>query len=86
MRFAWQKKNSADYGSGTQEFTLPLTLIKTAYNIVFWVFLLPFFTAMEFGTGFIVFAIIILVRLSANLYINALKLTPQQYDRFPLRS
>ena len=86
MRFAWQKKNSDDYASVKQEFTLPLALIRMAYNIAFWTFLLPFFTTMNFRTGFIIFAIIIFVRLSANLYINALKLTPEQYDSFPLRS
>ncbi len=86
MRFAWQKKNSDAYASVKQEFTLPLTLIRMAYNVAFWAFLLPFFTTMNFRTGFILFAIIILVRLSANLYVNALKLTPAQYDSFPFRS
>lgn len=85
MRFAWQKKNSDDHAS-KHEFTLPLALIRMAYNIAFWAFLLPFITTMNFRTGFILFAIIILVRLSANLYVNALKLTPAQYDSFPFRS
>ena len=86
MRFAWLKKNSANYVSVKQGFTHPLALIRKAYNIAFWAFLLPFFTAMQFGTGFIVFAVIILVRLVLNLYTNnVLKLTPEQYESFPFR-
>jgi hypothetical protein len=86
MRFAWLRENSADSASVKQGFTHPLALIRKAYNVAFWVFLLPFFTAMQYSTGFIVFSVIILVRLVANLYTNnVLKLTPEQYDAFPLR-
>lgn len=67
--------------------THPLTLIRFAYNAVFWIFLLPFFTAMAYGTGFILFTVIIFVRLSVNLYTNnVLNLTPEQFQRFPLRT
>ena len=86
MRFAWLKKNSANYVSVKQGLTHPLALIRKAYNAAFWVFLPPFFTTMDYSTGFIVFTVIILVRLGANLYINALKLKPEQYESFPFRT
>lgn len=64
----------------------PLSLIRKAYNIVFWIFLLPFFTVIEYSTGFLVFTIIIAIRLGLNLYTNnALDLTPEQYDGYPFR-
>ena len=64
----------------------PLALIRMAYNAAFWIFLLPFLTSMNYGTGFIAFAIIIFVRLAANLYTNNIgSLTPEQYDAFPFR-
>jgi hypothetical protein len=86
MRFAWLKKNSADCTSVKQGCAHPLALIRTAYNIAFWAFLIPFFTAVEYSTGFVVFAVIILIRLVLNLYTNnVLNLTPEQYERFPFR-
>ena len=64
----------------------PLSLIRKAYNIVFWIFLLPFFTVIEYRTGFLVFTVIIAIRLGLNLYTNnALDLTPEQYDSYPFR-
>ena len=57
-----------------------------AYNAAFWIFLLPFFTTMEYSTGFIAFTVIIFVRLGANLYTNnVLELTLEQYESYPLR-
>ena len=85
MRFAWLKKNSADYVSVKQGFTHPLALIRMAYNIAYWVFLLPFLTTIDYSTGFIVYTVNILVRLGANLFINLLNLKPEQFDSFPLR-
>jgi len=86
MRFAWLRKNSANYVSVKQGCTHPLALIRMAYNVVFWIFLLPFFTTMEYGTGFIMFTVIIFVRLGVNLYTNnVFNLTPEQYESFPLR-
>jgi hypothetical protein len=86
MRFAWLKENAPDQVAVQQAFTHPYSLIRKAYNIVFWIFLLPFFTTMEYGTGFVAFAIIIVVRLALNLYTNnVLDLTPAQYDSFPFR-
>jgi hypothetical protein len=41
---------------------------------------------MEYGTGFIVFTVIILIRLGLNLYTNnILDLTPEQYESYPFR-
>ena len=86
MRFAWLKENSANYVAVQQAFTHPLSLIRKAYNTVFWIFLLPFFTAMEYSTGFIAFSIVILIRLVLNLYTNnAIKLTPEQFESYPFR-
>jgi hypothetical protein len=86
MRFAWLKKNAVGYNPVIQGPTHPLAVIRTAYNITFWVFLIPFLTKIDYGTGFIVFTVIVFVRLGANLYINFLNLKPEQYDRFPFRT
>ncbi len=87
MRFAWLQENSANINLAKQAFTHPLALIRKAYNAVFWIFLLPFIaTAIDYGTGFIVFTVIIFIRLIAVLYTNnVLDLTPQQYERYPFR-
>jgi hypothetical protein len=86
MRFAWLRENSTDTDAVHQAFTHPLSLIRKAYNLAFWIFLLPFFTVIEYGTGFLSFTVIIFVRLGVNLYTNnVLKLTPEQYESYPLR-
>lgn len=86
MRFAWLRENAENDVLVEQAFTHPLALIRKVYNAVFWIFLLPFFTVIEYSTGFIVFTIVILVRLSANLYTNNIfKPTPVQYQSFPFR-
>ena len=86
MRFAWLRKNSANYVLVKQGFTHPLAVIRRVYNAVFWVFVLPFVTAkIDYRTGFIAFTIVILVRLGANLYVNVLNLEPEQFDSFPFR-
>ncbi len=86
MRFAWLQKNSANYVSVKQGFTHPLSLIRKVYNAAFWVFLIPFFTAVSYSVGFIAFTIIIFVRFSTSLYTNnALNLTPEQYESYPFR-
>ena len=86
MRFAWLKENSADYASVKQGCTHPLALIRTAYNVAFWIFLVPFFTAIEYSTGFIVYTVIIAIRLGLNLYTNnILDLTPEQFESYPFR-
>ena len=86
MRFAWLRENSADYVAVKQGFTHPLALIRKAYNAVFWIFLVPFFTAIDYSTGFIAFTVVIFVRLGLNLYTNnVLDLTPAQFDSYPFR-
>ncbi|MFC1936423.1 hypothetical protein ACFLYP_02015 [Chloroflexota bacterium] len=86
MRFAWLRENSADYVAAQQGCAHPLALIRAAYNIAFWIFLIPFFSTMEFGTGFIAFSVIIFIRLVLNLYTNnVLDLTPEQYESYPFR-
>ncbi len=87
MRFAWLRQQSGDNEAIKQGCTHPLVLIRLTYNAVFWIFLLPFFTAMAYETGFVLFTIVIVVRLTVNLYTNnMLNLTPAQFDGFPLRS
>lgn len=86
MRFAWLREKTGDHASVQQAFTHPLALIRRVYNLAFWVFLLPFFTMIEDSTGFLLFSVIIGVRLVLNLYTNnMLEQTPEQYDRFPFR-
>jgi hypothetical protein len=86
MRFARLRENSANYVSVNQAFTHPLALIRKAYNTVFWLFLLPFFTIIDYSTGFIAFTVIIVIRLGLNLYTNnVLDLTPGQYESYPFR-
>ena len=70
-----------------QGFLRPVALIRMAYNVVFWVFLLPFVTTIDYGVGFLAFTVVIFVRLAANLYANnVFKLQPAQFDRYPFRS
>ena len=85
MRFAWLRENSADPVAVKQNRTHPLALIRAAYNIAFWVFLIPFFTAVDYGTGFVLFTVIIFVRLGLNLYTNHVLKEPEEYERFPFR-
>lgn len=86
MRFAWLRQHTADYVSVKRGFTHPLSLVRFAYNAVFWVFLLPFLTAIDYSTGFLAFTAVILLRFVANSYTNNfLNLTPEQYESYPLR-
>jgi len=86
MRFAWLRKNSANYVSVKQGRTHPLTLIRMAYNAVFWIFLLPFLTTtIDYSTGFIAFTVVIIVRLVLNLYTNHVLKQPEQFESFPFR-
>jgi len=57
-----------------------------AYNAVFWVFLLPFLTTIDYGIGFVAFTIVIFVRLALSIYTNNFaNLTPEQFTRYPFR-
>ena len=85
MRFAWLRKNSTADTSISRGFNNPLTrMVFWAFNAVFWIFLLPFFTPIAYSTGFIAFTVIIFIRLGANLYSNNI-LKLEQYERFPFR-
>jgi len=85
MRFAWLRENAGDKDAVQQGCTNPLAMIRTAYNLTFWIFLFPFFTSMAYATGFILFAVVILVRLLLNLYTNLAFKEPGQYESFPFR-
>jgi hypothetical protein len=86
MRFAWLRENSANDVSVKQASTHPLAIIRKVYNAAFWLFLLPFFTIIDYSTGFIVFTVIIGIRLFLNLITNnALDLTPTQFESYPFR-
>ena len=86
MRFAWLRKSSADYVSVKQGFTHRLTIIRKAYNAAYWIFLLPFFTIVDYSTGFLAFTLIIAIRLGLNVYTNnILDLTLEQYESYPFR-
>ncbi len=51
MRYAWLRENAEDYIAVKQASTHPLALIRKAYNALFWLFLLPFFTIIHYSTG-----------------------------------
>jgi hypothetical protein len=86
MRFAWLRENAPDYQPIQQVFTHPLALLRRAYNLIFWIFLLPFFKVVDYGTGFVIFAMVIGIRLVLNLYTNnRLDLTPEGFDAYPFR-
>jgi uncharacterized membrane protein (UPF0182 family) len=87
MRFAWLRENAADSSTTIQGQTNKFSLIRMAYNLAFWIFLIPFLSKrIDYSFGFIAFAIVIAVRLVLNLYTNNwLKQMPEQYERFPFR-
>lgn len=86
IRFAWLRENSPNDVAVKQVGAHPLALIRKVYNAAFWIFLVPFFTAIDYSTGFIAFTAIIAIRLGLNLYTNnLLELTPVQYDSYPFR-
>ncbi len=87
MRFAWLRENLANFDSIKQGYAHPLALIRLAYNLVFWIFLIPFlYSTIDYGTGFIAFTVVIFIRLTLNLYTNNfLNLTPAQFESYPFR-
>ena len=86
MRFAWLQEKADNPEIVKQASAHPLALIRRAYYWAFWIFLLPFFTSVEYSTGFIAFTVIIFIRLVLNLYTNnALKLTPAEFEHYPFR-
>jgi hypothetical protein len=86
MRFAWIKENSTNQELVKQASMHPLAILRKIYNLIFWIFLLPFFTIVDYGTGFIIFTVIIGIRFVLNLITNnLLHLTPQQFENYPFR-
>ena len=84
MRFAWLRKNSADYVSVEQSFTN--RLIYIAYNVIWWIpIVLPFTKIIDYRTGFIAFFVVTIIRAGVNLYRNNI-LNPEQAESFPLRA
>ena len=86
MRFAWLRQHSSDPNPIKQMFYHPSVLLRFLYNLIFWVCLLPYFTSMSYSTGFLLFGIIILIRLAANLYANHRFTLPEEFEQFPFRS
>jgi hypothetical protein len=86
MRFAWLKENIENEDLVKQASMHPLAILRKIYNLIFWAFLLPFFTIVDYSTGFIIFTIIIGIRFLLNLITNnLLDLTPQQFENYPFR-
>ncbi len=86
MRFAWIREKSSNSVSIKQGYFHPLAIIRMVYNIVFWIFLLPFFAVINYDTGFVVFTVIIFIRLIANLYTNnIMEQKAEIYEKSPLR-
>lgn len=86
MRFARLRKNSGDDAAVKQSFTN--RLIFVAYNVVWWIpIVLPILGVIDYNTGFVAFAAITVVRAGANLATNnVLKLTREQFERYPFRT
>lgn len=84
MRFAWLRKKTANGKAATPNIVERFTL--TIYNLVWWLpIVLTVIKTIDYGTGFITFAAITAIRLSANLYRNNF-LSLEQAERFPFRS
>ena len=83
MRFAWQRKNSADKVSAKQSSTG--RIIYIIYNVVYWLpIVLTVTKVIDYRTGFITFSLILIIRAVANLYRN--NTTAEQGEYFALRS
>ena len=83
MRFAWQRKNSADKVPAKQSSTD--RIIYIIYNVVYWLpIVLTVTKVIDYRTGFITFSIILIIRAAANLYRN--NTSPEQGEYFALRS
>jgi len=83
MRFAWQRKNSADQVSAKQSSTG--RIIYITYNVVYWLpIVLTVTKVIDYRTGFITFSLILIIRAVANLYRN--NTTAEQGEYFVLRS
>lgn len=86
MRFAWLRQKLTNYTSQAQQIPDPVALVRVAYNIVFWIFLLPFVTSLDYSFGFVTFTVVIFFRMIANLYANnIMPQTVADFERFPFR-
>ena len=84
MRFAWQRKNSADKASVKQSSTG--RIIYISYNVVYWLpIVLTFTKVIDYRMGFITFSLILIIRAVANLYRNNVP-TAERGEFFALRS
>ena len=84
MRFAWQRKNSADQVSARQSSTG--RIIYIIYNVVYWLpIVLTVTKVIDYRTGFITFSLILIIRSIANLYRNNVP-AAEQGEYFALRS
>jgi len=84
MRFAWQKKNSANHVSVKKSFTNRLTFI--AYNVVWWIpIVLAVTKIIDYWTALIALFVLTFIRAVVNLYRNNV-LNPEQAENFPLRA
>ena len=82
MRFAWERKTT---GQVAVKQSTTNRLIWIAYNTVYWIpVILGFAKVIDYKTGFIAFAAIVLARGVINLITNNI-LAPEQAEYFPLR-
>ena len=84
MRFAWQRKNSADNVPAKQSSTS--RIIYITYNVVYWLpIVLTITNVIDYRTGFITFSLILIIRAAANLYRNNVPMADAG-EYFALRS
>ena len=86
MRFAWLRKQLVGTSPRIQTFPHPAFLSRFAYNLVFWVVVLPFVSGMSYATGFVAFAVVLLIRAAVNAHHNnRMPQPPEAFERHPLR-
>lgn len=83
-RFARERKRAEDGAEAPGPSRLGWAALVT-HNLLYWFFLVPFFTAMPYGTGFAVYTAILFSRFLANTWINIRDFSWQEYQRYPLR-
>lgn len=83
MRFAWLRQQT---GNDAAKGGLLSRLIRTAYNLIWWLpLLLTILGTVDTGTGFVLFVLITVLRAAANVYRNNV-LPLEQAEVFPLRA
>jgi hypothetical protein len=83
-RFAWLHEKTAQ-AIEKPKLTGFASLAAWVHNLAYWFFLIPFFTPMTYGTGFLIYSIILLTRFVANTYINLRDFTSAEYYDYPFR-